>query len=295
MSFPSLTFITDNSSYSYYRPAIASDGTTVIFEGTQIAGDAEDAVTTILYTVTDLESATIRPFLPPGQGAQTRADIHWPTGQVAFNGIDVCVCTVDADGAGLKKLPNTTKMNYPQWTADGTSLMVESEQGTDCPRPVNVMIDATTGDPIGAPLNGSLQGKSALKMFGGMPGLNPLSNPLQFAAAAQPHSNNWPKPPTPTSCNYNQFANQIYVNVPGASSPEMTVMEPGAKGDEFSAAFQGRAPNFSPGGDWVVFESNRNNNQYSLYLFNMVTKEPAVQVTGGSYGAQHAKFFPCGN
>ncbi|HYI07188.1 MAG TPA: hypothetical protein VD858_20035, partial [Reyranella sp.] len=72
-------------------------------------------------------------------------------------------------------------------------------------------------------------------------------------------------------------------------------MEAGASVSAFDPNYEGRAPDVSPDGTTIVFESSRpsGGNIYTIYLFSL--KDGSVkQVTTSGVNCQHAKFFPCG-
>jgi len=71
-------------------------------------------------------------------------------------------------------------------------------------------------------------------------------------------------------------------------------MESPACLSSFDPKYQGRAPSWSPDGQTVVFESNRQDGvNYAIYLHN-VANATLKQVTDPAYNGQHAKFFPDG-
>ena len=70
-------------------------------------------------------------------------------------------------------------------------------------------------------------------------------------------------------------------------------MEPNAPIGAFDPNFEGRAPDWSPDGNRIAFESNRSGQGYAIYLCNLTTSRPTVtQVTDPALNAQHARFFP---
>lgn len=61
----------------------------------------------------------------------------------------------------------------------------------------------------------------------------------------------------------------------------------------FDPSYQGRAPYWSPDGNYVVFESSRAGG-YANFLANVAKGTPPVPHTDAGYWAQHAKFLPYG-
>jgi Tol biopolymer transport system component len=67
-------------------------------------------------------------------------------------------------------------------------------------------------------------------------------------------------------------------------------MEPDAPIGAFNPAYQGRAPDWSPDGTTIAFESNRSGMGYAIYLYNLQART-VTQVTDPTLNAQHARFF----
>lgn len=282
-SFPTIQWVTSGTNLSDYRPAIAADGQTVVFERTLFDPDAPVS----LYLAV-IGGPDPQPFLPDLDGAQTRPDWCWTTNQIAFN-LGLNVWTVNADGSGAAAIPNTQGFIYPQWNAAGNLLVVMNNNAQSAnPNPCSSAID-TGGTMTIANLNGADANNTAV--FGGMPAVSP-SNSNSIAFAGQPVLPTWNPPSSPP---YNQDNNYIFLNS-GSSPFTSNPMESAASITQFESQFQGRAPAWSPDGRYIVFESTRTSGQMALYLFD--TQNPAnapVQLTDTVYGAQHAKFFPNGS
>jgi Tol biopolymer transport system component len=132
----------------------------------------------------------------------------------------------------------------------------------------------------------TLSGKG---MWAGMPSVNQASE-LVFAGQLA------------SGGTYNQDTNCIWRT--DAGGRKLRPLEANYSGLPNS---QGRAPWWSPDGQWVVFESNRPipangqpnggnpDNQYAIYLYKADhTGGPAMQVTNPEFNMNHAKFFPAG-
>lgn len=85
----------------------------------------------------------------------------------------------------------------------------------------------------------------------------------------------------------------MFLNAPVPGGYVSMPLEPGASVQAFNPAFQGRAPYWSPDGNFIVFESSRATG-YALFLANVANGTPRVQLTDATYCAQHAKFFASG-
>jgi hypothetical protein len=111
--------------------------------------------------------------------------------------------------------------------------------------------------------------------------------------AGEPAIPNWNGPNT--GIQYNENNNYIFLNKQTPNGITTMPMEAGASVGAFDPNYEGRAPDVSPDGTTIVFESSRpsGGNIYTIYLFSL--KDGSVkQVTKSGLNCQHAKFFPCG-
>jgi WD40-like Beta Propeller Repeat len=286
MSSPSLVdpvFILPSGTYSDYRPVINNDAQQLIFERT-IAGSG-----TVLYLIADLDDPAPQPLFSATYQS-SRADWSWITGQIAFNTgpepTPTGVAIVDIGVADPAPLIGTGNMDYPVWfpSAGAQWLAVMNSQPGTLPVPRTSMI-SLTGVVEPPTLSGN--------MWAGMPSVNQASE-LVFAGQR------------PGDGTYNQDNNCIWRTDPGGVN--LRPLEAGYSGSGSGLPnFQGRAPWWSPDGQWVVFESNRPipangqpnggnpENQYAIYLCKAdKTGGPAMRVTEPKFNMNHAKFFPGG-
>ena len=303
-----MKFITSDPNFTDYRPAVDVTGTQVVFERTPVA--QADALTTFyLATAIFTPTQAVSPFLkvpanppPPFPFEQTRPDWSWANNEIAFAGgpsatSPLAVHIVPATGTGSRLLAQTEQYIYPIWSSDGTQLIVYNSSSNASPvKPVTSLIT-----PDGTVVAANLDGVNAnnVAMFGGFAAPKP-SNPTFIAYAGQPALAGWAAsaPAYPgTSPEYNQDYNYVFVNaVSSAGAYTSAPLEPAASIATYDPLHQGRAPYWSPDGNYMVFESDRAGG-YALFLANVakVSKGAApVQLTDPSYAAQHGKFMPGG-
>lgn len=287
-SLPTLNFLASNAGSIDYRPAVNSAGDTVIFERTPVSGGP-----TTLQMIDDLGNPNPVPFLSgtssPPPVSQTRPDWCWETDNVLFNGASsntgaLSVWLVGSDGSNPKPIAGTTGAVYPRWNLEGTQFVTENSGAVASPDPCNTIFN----------IDGSLQcanvdgaDSAQVPMFGGMPGVARSDLPM-IAYAGQPAiPGGWNGPLYNENWNYiflNKSTNGVFTSAP---------MEPGAPIGAFDPAYEGRAPDWSPDGSMIAFESSRSNKGYAIYLYNLQTGT-LVQVTDPSLNGQHARFFPDG-
>ena len=279
MAYPKVNWITNGQDWSDYRPAISSDGKTILFER------SAPMHTTVLYRLVIDGGKDPAPFLPRLAGTQTRPGWCWKNNVIAFNVSDdnpVSIYTVGGSGNNPAKVSKSNDLLYPQWDASGESLTVMNK--TNSAKPFTCVIDKN-GVILQPNVNGA--DSKGNQMLGGMPAVNPLHGD-HIAFAGQP----------PWGSRYNQDENYIFLNHRDGTKYTSSPMEPGASIDKFDPLFQGRAPAWSPNGRYIVFESDRpdRKGRYALFLFD--TRNPdkaAVQLTDPKANpAQHAKWYPDG-
>lgn len=295
--FPHLNFITRDLNFSDYRPAVDSAGEIALFERTPKAGG--DTKLRLAGPISAPEPP-VTDFLKHGDipDSQTRPDWCWQTGQVAFNGAsnDTAphVLVAESDGGMSRSLPGTDGYNYPIWHPDGSRLVVFNDSSAASPRPCSSLI-MPDGTLVTANMNGL--DDDGVPVFAGFAAPNPKT-PILLAFAGQPTLPTWVPAEHPGCPNdpsgYNQCFNYPFLNRFSEGVFTSHPLEAGAPIAEYDPAFQGRAPYFSPDGRFVVFESDRAGG-YALFLADLVSGAPPVQLTDSAYQAQHAKFFPSGD
>jgi hypothetical protein len=183
-----------------------------------------------------------------------------------------------------KPVKGTADMFYPTWSPTGDFLVTDNMQelalGTAVPHSTKI---TPTGDII-------LENIAGNSVWAGMPTVNPRQ-PSQVAFAGE-----W-RHGRPNG-DYKQDEN--YILIFDMSTQELRPLEPGTPTQPpFDRNFQGRAPWWSPDGNWIVFESSRRDPQGQLYAIfikntNPFDLSPAMQVTSVEWNANHAKWYPDG-
>jgi hypothetical protein len=255
---------------SDYRCVVNSTASLLIFE--RMIGTS-----THLYSL-DLTNptATPQPFVPTLK-LSTRPDWSWQTGRVAFsNGPGIWLA--DSGGGNLTNLPGTAGMVYPAWYPDGNLLAVYNNQI----KPPHPVPRTSQIDSSGALLQDVMANDT---IWAGFPSVNQANkNLIAFAGQTV-------KPKGV----YNQDKNYIWITDASTNPPTVKTLAPNAP-PKFDPNFQGRAPWYSPNGNWIAFESNRFNTSglYSIFIQIADGSTPAVRVTDPRWNANHAKWYPNG-
>jgi Tol biopolymer transport system component len=258
-NYPSVNWI---ALFGADRPSFSADGTRVVYQN---LGDGA------LYVVGS-EGGVPWPLLPSTRQLRpSRPDWSWSPETIAFGGQegkDSTIWLIESDGSNLRQLPGMgtlTGSTYPSWYESGKWIVVV-DSGTF---PHNALWRLTVDgseDPV--------QLTTTDDFCAGRPSVAPGGElaPVAFAG---------------TRGRFNQQNNQIWIASPPSQDPRQLL--PG----------QGRSPNWSPDGQWILFESNRltkpaGNNNYQLFVApapgpDAIEMEP-VPLTDPSYMAQHGEW-----
>lgn len=258
-----ISWIPTIEGFSDYRPVFSPDGGSLLYEHS-----GEGKTVFFLYELGAERPGPFIPSPPSDLPAQTRAD--WAAdGTVSFTGDEsgnngyIWLC--DAFGGNVTRLPLTYGMCYSAWYAGSQWMVVMNSNGN---QPYACVIDRS-----GATV---LPRRSPIGLFSGMPSIS-RQLPERLAIAA-----------SPALVPYNQDNNQIYVSLDPARA---FIID--------DRPMQGRAPWWSPDGQYLAFESNRSGIGYALYVARIGRDGAAsriVQLTDPEqvFNAQHAKFSPDG-
>ena len=240
------------------RPSFSRDGTRIVFQSLTAGG---------LYVV-DSGGGDPTLLLPGTPELQpSRPDWSWSPETIAFGGVaggSSTIWLIDSDGSNLRPLPNMgslTRSTYPSWYESGRWIVV-----VDGDDPKHNALWRLTVDGSEDPR----QLTTTHDFCAGRPSVSPGGElaPVAFAG---------------TRGEFNQRSNQIWIVRPPLLEAEQ--MDPQ----------QGRSPNWSPDGRWILFESNRlTRGHYQIFVapapgIDALEMEP-VPLTDPAYPAQHAEW-----
>ena len=253
--FPPVTWIVANGGD---RPSFSSDGSEVVYQhgASLFIVDANGGTPRLLLTGT--------PELMP-----SRADWSWSPLTIAFGGANLKTSTstiwlIDCDGANLRELPNRGGLaatTYPSWSQDLCSIVAVDTSDPQFFALWRFSVDGSA-DPV--------QLTTTDDFCAGRPSVAPggVDAPVAFAGTRGP---------------YNQTFNQIWIVRPPSIEPVQ--LDPR----------QGRSPNWSPDGKWILFESNRlTGRNYQLFIAaapgNGAPRMEPRAITDPSIFAQHGEW-----
>lgn len=199
----------------------------------------------------------------------SRADWSWSPTTIAFGGQSEKSSTIwliESDGSNLRPLPNLGNLKhstYPSWY-EGLQWIA----AVDATNPRFNAIWRFAVDGSSAPVQITTMGN----FCAGRPSVAPGDVDAPVALAG-------------TVGTFNQQSNQIWIARPPSLNPVNLYPE------------QGRSPNWSPDGRWILFESNRltgAKGNYQIFIApapgaSAEAQEP-VAVTDPSTFAQHAEW-----
>jgi dipeptidyl aminopeptidase/acylaminoacyl peptidase len=267
-------FLTNNQEFIDARPVFSPDGRSVLFMRSPISNPEGNQATLWIVPAAGGD-ATL--FFGDPNLQTTRPDwSHTRSAfQIAFTGLKK---GVDKPGTYLldvstKRVKNVLKpgkhiWSYPSWYPDGKHLAVTN-------------YDPFVHQVVKSDLKGLYEPLTDPKVvWAGMSSVSPnssLGNPIVFAGQIPATK------PIPPPDGYNEDTNQIWIQMEG---------EPPFQIDPN----QGRAPWWSPDGEFIAFESNRTTEATQYLIFVHSLKDGStVPVTPMALNVQHAKWSPDGS
>jgi len=266
---PRFRSLTDDPAYLDARPCFSPRGDTVLF----MRSPAADQEISSFWTAPASGGVAAEPFFADDDLQATRPDWSWSrtSYEVAFTGIRdglFGVYLLDVRTRDVIQLPagdpTVDLMQYPSWYPNGRSLVV-----TNYRRGLNQIVRLDLDRPgVLTPLT------DPALVWEGMSSVSPsrrAGNPIAFAGQLPVGE-------------YNQDDNQIWIQEAGE--------------DPFQAnPGQGRTPWWSPDGERIAYESNRDapggQQVYQIFQLTPENDDP-VATTPHALAAQHAKWSPSG-
>lgn len=267
-----------------YWPRFSPDGKTVLFSRCEISSGCGGAATSGYWTLWTIPFAGGKPqqLVALDGVSSTRSNWLWnqsvSTRQIAFTGVGrgadqrLSLWTVNADGSDpleVPLLPSVGAPAYPSWFPAGTSVAVtgtvKDESG-----PHLTEVDIDSGNPL---LTLSLPAV----IWTGQPAVSHDGSTL--AVAAQ----------TPIAGQkYDDMHNQIWIEEVGDAHTQNL-------GLHQLDGLQSRAPDWSPNGAFLIFESNRGcvNGNYAIFM-EAAQGGRAIQATDCKLNANHGVWAPNG-
>jgi Tol biopolymer transport system component len=240
------------------RPSFSSDGTRIVYQNLRVGG---------LYIV-GADGGDPWTLLEATDDLQpTRPDWSWSPETIAFGGQagnGSTIWLIESDRTGLRQVPGQdglANLTYPSWYQDPRWLVAVNYGDT-------AILWRLSRDGCEPPVQ-----------------LTPGEGFCAGRPTAAPGDALAPVAMAGTQGPCNQASNQIWIVSP--PSPDPAQLD----------AKQGRSPNWSPDGKWILFESNRDTGpggNYQLFVapvpgLEIVDMEP-VALTDPSYFAQHAEW-----
>ena len=276
--------LTHSSGVVDYWPRFSPDGTAALFSHCEISSGCGGAATSGYWTLwrTRIRHGKASQFRAAGDTSMTRS--NWLLGspsaadQIAFEGVDhrgtgsSSLWVLGADGSNLRRVPLAAAVgspSYPSWFPDGASVLITTRRPQDPgPRLTRVRID--TGQPLVVLTSPDViwTGMSAVSHDGTM-----LAVAAQLPLAGQ---------------EYDDTNNQIWIQAVGDPTTENLNLHQ-------LDALQGRAPDWSPGDQFIMFESSRGcvDGNYAIFIEAALGGE-AVQATDCRLNANHGVWSPDG-
>lgn len=257
---PHHRFLTSSSEFRDYWVSFSDDGKSLLFSRATLDRWAWE------LRIISLNGGASRPFVQSSLPVSaTRTNWSVSNRMIAFTGVtedqNADVWLIKPDGStprviSLDGLSNSTY--YPSWYPDGKRLAVVDFEG-DTGRIKRINLEARTVEVMTDPN----------EILAGMPSVSPKGDSIAFAG----QRNNG---------TYDQTKNNIWLLDNKGVLKQLDTQ-------------QGRAPSWSPDGEWIVFESNRGSQdgQYAVFIIHR-TGGIVRRLTHYEFNANHPVFSPDG-
>ncbi|SEW32341.1 TolB-like translocation protein [Chitinophaga arvensicola] len=267
VSLPVLHHLTRDTAANDYWNCFTADGKQVVFSRS-INGSIRK-----LYQVPVSGGIATRflPHMNDSTMGETRPNTA-SDGRIAFTGISgnkpptIWLTGATGDTATqVKTVRIHGNPSYPCWYPDNKQLMVVAYLKND--GGILTSVDIRTGETIGLTQPDSINC--------GMPNLSPDGKRVVFAGQLPVKG-----------LTYDQEKNNIWIATVGKQ--KLSDVQP-------LDTCQGRAPSWSPDGQWVAFESTfGGGNRYAVFVMNVKTKQK-LRLTDYNSNANHPVWSPDGN
>ena len=188
----------------------------------------------------------------------SRPDWSWNPDTIAFTATQpsgTTIWQVSSDGSNRQPINYTGDLNdtfYPSWYQDLQSIVAMDGGGNQ--QVVLYRFDLQSGTATAL--------TSYSDVTAGRPSVNPDGTHVGFAGTKGP---------------FNEQNNQIWRTTSDIDNSKQLSSD------------QGRSPNWSPDGKWILFESNRNGGNYQLFVMSKDGDDP-VALTDPSENATHGEW-----
>jgi len=261
---PSYRFLTNDPAYVDARPCYSPDGRHILF----MRSHADDQNESDFWIV-PVDGGDAQVFYADERLQATRPDWSWSrrSYEIAFAGIEdmrLGIWLLDVRTREVAEIPfgdpASVKPSYPSWYPDGRSLIATNYETN-----VQQILRSNLVNPP-VPLT------DPALVWAGMASVSrsiAAGNPIAFAGQV------------PNAQGYDQDENQIWIQETGKAPYQL---DPA----------QARSPWWSPDGQAVAFESNRNDDGTQVYQIFTGSADglDATAITPHALATQHAKWSP---
>ena len=277
------------------RPCFNADGSEVVFMRQNPTSAQDNNPPAALYTVSSVESTGNTPVQlypygsaePDNTNQATRPDWSWCNHNIAFSGTVTPVggspqtglFVLPPDGAApvyVEITGKTSSISYPTWYPDGEHIAVTDYS-------VNQILEVSSGN-----IHSSQDGIALTRtnqIWAGMSSINQADS-SQLCMAAQPPDIDNVGESSDLQPGYNQQDNNIWVQTATTDNP-FSIQVPGHG--------NGRAPWWSPDGNFIVFESDylhADGKSLAIFVYRITDQSITAVTPLSGWSCSHAKWHP---